>query len=165
MLFYVLTDFCYRHNVTFDNVTTEVEILDTSKCAVSQFNSIHHDYCGWVFWYCDQSLGIVADHRQDQPQTKPRFKLKQIESVVYQSSPVIVRFFCLPLTDLDMRYLTATRFVFFLFTFFYYYLRWPDVEFNTHSLPTFTFCEQFVNVGNFFLFNLVLINNGRWQEQ
>ncbi|GJQ72636.1 hypothetical protein Trydic_g1298 [Trypoxylus dichotomus] len=27
------SDFLYRHNVTFDNVTTEVEILDTSKCA------------------------------------------------------------------------------------------------------------------------------------
>ncbi|KAG5882473.1 hypothetical protein JTB14_004600 [Gonioctena quinquepunctata] len=31
------SDFLYRHNVTFDNVTTEVEILDTSKCAVSTF--------------------------------------------------------------------------------------------------------------------------------
>lgn len=31
-----LSDFLYRHNVTFDNVTTEVEILDTSKCAVSR---------------------------------------------------------------------------------------------------------------------------------
>ena len=30
-----VSDFLYRHNVTFDNVTTEVEILDTSKCAVS----------------------------------------------------------------------------------------------------------------------------------
>ncbi|KAK3929129.1 Ras-related and estrogen-regulated growth inhibitor [Frankliniella fusca] len=27
------TDFLYRHCVTFDSVTTEVEILDTSKCA------------------------------------------------------------------------------------------------------------------------------------
>lgn len=37
-MFHVLfsfSDFLYRHNVTFDNVTTEVEILDTSKCAVS----------------------------------------------------------------------------------------------------------------------------------
>jgi hypothetical protein len=30
-----VSDFLYRHNVTFDNVTTEVEILDTSQCAVS----------------------------------------------------------------------------------------------------------------------------------
>ncbi|XP_067010637.1 ras-related and estrogen-regulated growth inhibitor [Anabrus simplex] len=29
------SDFLYRHNVTFDNVTTEVEILDTSKCAAT----------------------------------------------------------------------------------------------------------------------------------
>lgn len=29
------SDFLYRHNVTFDNVTTEVEILDTSKCAAA----------------------------------------------------------------------------------------------------------------------------------
>lgn len=36
-LFYLFSDFLYRHNVTFDNVTTEVEILDTSKCAVSAF--------------------------------------------------------------------------------------------------------------------------------
>uniref|UniRef100_A0A336K8B1 small monomeric GTPase n=1 Tax=Culicoides sonorensis TaxID=179676 RepID=A0A336K8B1_CULSO len=28
-----IENFLYRHNVTFDNVTTEVEILDTSKCA------------------------------------------------------------------------------------------------------------------------------------
>lgn len=27
-------DFLYRHSVTFDSVTTEVEIMDTSKCAV-----------------------------------------------------------------------------------------------------------------------------------
>lgn len=27
------SDFLYRHTVTFDNVTTEVEIMDTSKCA------------------------------------------------------------------------------------------------------------------------------------
>ncbi|XP_055908039.1 ras-related and estrogen-regulated growth inhibitor-like isoform X3 [Eupeodes corollae] len=26
-------DFLYRHNITFDSVTTEVEIMDTSKCA------------------------------------------------------------------------------------------------------------------------------------
>lgn len=30
-----VSDFMYRHNVTFDSVTTEVEILDTCKCAVS----------------------------------------------------------------------------------------------------------------------------------
>lgn len=35
-----VADFLYRHNVTFDNVTTEVEILDTSKCAVSRFLQI-----------------------------------------------------------------------------------------------------------------------------
>ncbi|XP_026476862.1 ras-related and estrogen-regulated growth inhibitor-like [Ctenocephalides felis] len=28
-------DLLYRHNVTFDNVTTEVEILDTSKCVAT----------------------------------------------------------------------------------------------------------------------------------
>jgi hypothetical protein len=38
---FFVPDFLYRHNVTFDNVTTEVEILDTSKCAVSGL--ITHD--------------------------------------------------------------------------------------------------------------------------
>jgi hypothetical protein len=35
LFLFLVSDFLYRHNVTFDNVTTEVEILDTSKCAVS----------------------------------------------------------------------------------------------------------------------------------
>lgn len=33
-----VADFLYRHSVTIDNVTTEVEILDTSRCEVS-FNN------------------------------------------------------------------------------------------------------------------------------
>lgn len=33
--FLFFSDFLYRHSVTFDSVTTEVEIMDTSKCAVS----------------------------------------------------------------------------------------------------------------------------------
>uniref|UniRef100_A0A6P7GCS2 Ras-related and estrogen-regulated growth inhibitor-like n=1 Tax=Diabrotica virgifera virgifera TaxID=50390 RepID=A0A6P7GCS2_DIAVI len=28
-------DFLYKHNVTFDTLLTEVEIMDTSMCAVS----------------------------------------------------------------------------------------------------------------------------------
>lgn len=32
-----VTDMVYRHNTTFDNVTTEVEILDSCKCSVSDF--------------------------------------------------------------------------------------------------------------------------------
>lgn len=35
IFFFCFSDLLYRHNVTFDNVTTEVEILDTSKCVVS----------------------------------------------------------------------------------------------------------------------------------
>lgn len=34
LFFDFFTDFLYRHSVTFDSVTTEVEIMDTSKCAV-----------------------------------------------------------------------------------------------------------------------------------
>ena len=30
-----VADFLYRHSVTIDNVNTEVEILDTSRCEVS----------------------------------------------------------------------------------------------------------------------------------
>ncbi|XP_008198554.1 ras-related and estrogen-regulated growth inhibitor isoform X2 [Tribolium castaneum] len=37
------SDFLYRHNVTFDNVTTEVEILDTSKCA----NGCLYEHIRW----------------------------------------------------------------------------------------------------------------------
>ena len=35
LVVFLFADFLYRHCVTFDSVTTEVEILDTSKCAVS----------------------------------------------------------------------------------------------------------------------------------
>lgn len=38
------SDFLYRHNVTFDNVTTEVEILDTSKCAK---NGCFYEHLRW----------------------------------------------------------------------------------------------------------------------
>ncbi|XP_049762867.1 ras-related and estrogen-regulated growth inhibitor-like isoform X1 [Schistocerca cancellata] len=48
------SDFLYRHNVTFDNVTTEVEILDTSKCATSHSHRIIQDK--------KQATGCLYDH-------------------------------------------------------------------------------------------------------
>lgn len=35
---YFLSEFLYNHEVSFDNVTTHVEILDTSLCEVSIAN-------------------------------------------------------------------------------------------------------------------------------
>ncbi|XP_021936539.1 ras-related and estrogen-regulated growth inhibitor-like isoform X3 [Zootermopsis nevadensis] len=52
------SDFLYRHNVTFDNVTTEVEILDTSKCAAT---GCLYDHIRWgeafvvVYSVCDRN--------------------------------------------------------------------------------------------------------------
>lgn len=36
-----VTDFLYRHSVTIDNVSTEVEILDTSRCEVSSLSFLN----------------------------------------------------------------------------------------------------------------------------
>ncbi|XP_046667636.1 ras-related and estrogen-regulated growth inhibitor-like [Homalodisca vitripennis] len=52
------TDFMYRHNVTFDSVTTEVEILDTCKCAAT---GCLYDHIRWgeafvvVYSICDMN--------------------------------------------------------------------------------------------------------------
>lgn len=40
-IMFFVADFLYRHSVTIDNVTTEVEILDTSRCEVSFYNNLH----------------------------------------------------------------------------------------------------------------------------
>lgn len=42
--FCVFSDLMYQHQVTFDSVTTEVDILDTSKCTVSA--------CFYKFYCC-----------------------------------------------------------------------------------------------------------------
>lgn len=34
-----VSDFLYKHTVTFDHATTEVEILDTSNCRVSKLSN------------------------------------------------------------------------------------------------------------------------------
>ncbi|KAG4077757.1 hypothetical protein HA402_011186 [Bradysia odoriphaga] len=58
------SDFLYRHSVTFDSVTTEVEIMDTSKCAKT---GCLYEHIRWgdaflvVYSICDKSSFADAE--------------------------------------------------------------------------------------------------------
>ncbi|XP_063218300.1 ras-related and estrogen-regulated growth inhibitor-like [Bacillus rossius redtenbacheri] len=63
------SDFLYRHNVTFDNVPTEVEILDTCKCVAT---GCLYDHIRWgeafvvVYSVCDRRSFHEAREMLDQ---------------------------------------------------------------------------------------------------
>ncbi|XP_055697694.1 ras-related and estrogen-regulated growth inhibitor-like protein [Phlebotomus papatasi] len=58
------SDFLYRHSITFDNVTTEVEIMDTSKCSKA---GCLYEHLRWgdafvvVYSICDKSSFLEAE--------------------------------------------------------------------------------------------------------
>ncbi|XP_037922049.1 ras-related and estrogen-regulated growth inhibitor-like isoform X2 [Hermetia illucens] len=63
------SDFLYRHSVTFDNVSTEVEIMDTSKCAKT---GCLYEHIRWgdafvvVYSICDKPSFSAAEDYLEQ---------------------------------------------------------------------------------------------------
>ncbi|XP_072161401.1 uncharacterized protein [Bemisia tabaci] len=76
------TDFLYRTNVTFDNVTTQLEILDTCKCTwIHQACSLHYDSAmiPQLMEFCFKLVLFLLALTVQSSQKNPAFQLSNSE--------------------------------------------------------------------------------------